>query len=598
MLYVNTGYWDFGYAEKITQAKKFLSGREPIAIIQIDQDFCKLEYGQAPCNAEVGVTGSQKCYNTRKTCQDGANYDRGEITLNFAIPNTSLSREMNIFPFVAGYNTAPTKLNPFTGSVNTSTLGERSVLTVDFKDTPHSDNLVDPYPESRNFNPLERGTFWGKWLARNYYQNREIRLLEGFVGDDLEDMQTRYYLIDAITVPNSTNRVKLTAKDPLKLVDKERAQIPKASTGVVLANFDSVVNTFNVTRAQLADYESAGQVRIGEEILTYTSITDNTTFLTFNGVSRGQFGSVASGHQQNDSVQKVIYYQNKVLWEGVKEFLVDWAGVDTKYIDDTEWAAENARFLAQYTFTSVLSKPQSVFSVLNELTQQIPFYIFWDERNNKIRFEASRYYAGEFPLITEDQIIADSFSTSTNPRDRISQVWVYHSPKDWTKDELSNYTRLEVNANLEIESRDFFDEQKIRVIESNWIGSAQAIDLTNRLLRSNFDSPLYIKFSLDTKDNELWVGDVFDLKHRGIVDFTGDTEIFRYLTYSAKESIKNGIVEYEAIKVVALAVNKGFYTVDNAPLYEDATDQEKAEGAWYAANDGLIIDDVQGYEYE
>jgi hypothetical protein len=598
MNYIQTGYIANGYFQSIKPPKKNVSGREPIAIIQIDQDFCNLTYGESPCNAELGVTGSQKCYNTRKTCQDGANFDRGTKTLNFAIAQSGLSKTENIFPLVRSYNTAPTKLNPFTGNVNTATLGERSVLTVQFRDAPHTDNVVDPYLSSRDFNPLERGTFWGKWLARNYYQNREIRLYEGFVGDDLTDMNVRHYLIDAITIPNSAGQITLTAKDPLKLVDKERAQIPQASTGIVAVPFDSVATSFIVIRALLADYDSAGLVRIGEEILEYTSITDSGGQLTFNGVTRGQFGSTASGHGANDAVQKVIYYQNRVLWQGIKEFLVDWAGVDPIYIDDTEWSAENAKYLAQFTFTSVLSVPKSVFTVLNELTQQIPFYVYWDERANKIRFEASRYYAGEFPLLTENEIIANTFNTATNPRDRISQVWIYHSPKDWTKNETSNYTRLEVNANLEIESRDFFDEKKIRVIKSDWIGSAQAIDLTSRLIRANFDNPLYVKFQLDSKDDVYWVGDVVDIKHRSVVDFTGEPEVFRYLIYGAKQNINNGNLEYEAIRVVALSVKQGIYMANDAPNYDDATPTEKENGGWYANNDGLLPDNELAYEYE
>jgi hypothetical protein len=574
------------------------SGREPIAIIQIDQDFCSLVYGETPCTAQIGVTGGEKCYNTRKSCQDPANFTRDTKTLNFAVPNASLSKTENIFPFIKSYNTAPTKLNPFTGNLNTATLGERSVLSVQFQDAPHSDNVVDPYLESRTFNPLERGTFWSKWLSRNYYQNREIRLYEGFVGDDIGDMKVRHYLIDAITLPNSQGQVTLTAKDPLKLVDKERAQIPQANTGIVLNAFDSVANSFIAVRAQLADYDAAGWVRIGEEILQYTSITESGGQLTFNGVTRGQFGSTASGHGANDAVQSVIYYQNRVLWEGIKDFLVDWAGIDPVYIDDTEWAAENARFLAQFTFTSVLSVPKSVFTVLNELTQQIPFYLYWDERSNKIKFEASRYYAGDFPLLTEDEIVANSFVTSTNPRDRISQVWIYHSPKDWTKNETSNYTRLEVNANLELESRNFFDEKKIRVIQSDWIGSAQAIDLTTRLIRANFDNPLYIKFQLDSKDDFYWVGDVVDIQHRSVVDLTGNPEVFRYLIYSAKQNINTGIVDYEAIKVIALAVKKAEYMDNDAPNYDDATPEQKEEGGWYADNDGLLPDNELAYEYE
>jgi hypothetical protein len=570
-----------------------MSGREPIILVQIDQDICTHVYAQSPCTATAGVP----CYNTRRTCQDPQNYNRDVLTLNFVRPAANLAIGQNLLPFVQSINTAPTKLNPFTGNLNNSTLGERSVLNVVFQDAPHSDNLVDPYLSQRDFNPLERGTFWGKWLARNYYQNRPIRLYEGYVGQSLNEMQVRHYLIDAIELPGSNGTVKLTAKDPLKLVDKERAQIPIASTGRLALPMDVAQVSFTVERALIGDYDASGQVRIGSEIITYTTVTQSGTDLIFSGCVRGTFGSTASTHDANDAVQKTIVYQDKVLWEGVKEFLIDWAGIDPAYIDDTEWQDEYNQFLAQFNFTSVLSKPQSVFAVLNQLTQQLPFFIYWDERANKIQFKASRYYAGDFPVLTESDIVADSFSTTTNPRDRISQVWVYHTPRDWTKDDLENFKRLEITANLEVESRDLYDEQKIRIIQSRWISAAQAVNLTDRLIRSNFDSPLYVKFSLDAKE-PYWVADVVDIEHRGVVDFFGNKQVDRFLIYSAKERISGEIIDYEAVRVVALSVIVGRYTVENAPLYEDATELEKETGAWYSDAQGQLPVNVDGYEYE
>lgn len=59
-------------------------GREPVMIVEIDADYCTLTYGAAPCTAVVGVTGSQKCFNTRKTCQSTANYVIGVKTYRFS----------------------------------------------------------------------------------------------------------------------------------------------------------------------------------------------------------------------------------------------------------------------------------------------------------------------------------------------------------------------------------------------------------------------------------------------------------------------------------------------------------------------------------
>jgi hypothetical protein len=570
-------------------------GREPIVLVQIDQDFCNNTYGVSPCTADGGV----KCYNTRKTCQDTANYDRGTLTLTFCKPDVSQPKDENWLPFLSATSTAPTKLNPATGNLDNSALGERGVLTVTFDDAPHTDFIVDPYLEDRDFDPLERGTFWSKWQARNpYYQNRLVRLYEGYVGDDLGDMKVRHYLLDSVVGPDSSQRVKLVAKDPLKLSEKERAQFPRASTGLLSAIMDVTQTTFTVYKALEADYDEPGVVRIDDEIITYTGLSESAGILTFTGASRGQYGTQIAEHDDDTLVQRCIVYSDKVLWEGVKELLVDEAGIDPSYIIDQDWEDEYNAYLAQFNFSIVLSEPLSVFDALNQLSQQMPFYIYWDDRANTIRFKAVRYYVGDFPVITESDIIENSFSVTTNPRDRISQVWVYNTPRDWSQTERSNYRNVEINANLELESRDLYDERKIRIIEGRWLTPAQAFNLGSRLIRANYDNPVYLKMRLDAKDRDLWTGDVIDIEHRSIVDFFGNPEVRRYQIIASQEVISGETIEYSLIRLITLAVKTGRYMAEDAPQYADATTEQKETGAFFADADGLLPDSEPAYEYE
>ena len=56
------------------------AGREPTQIVEIKQPICSRAFGTSPCTASG--TGDTKCYNTRATCQDAA---------NFALDTTPLS---------------------------------------------------------------------------------------------------------------------------------------------------------------------------------------------------------------------------------------------------------------------------------------------------------------------------------------------------------------------------------------------------------------------------------------------------------------------------------------------------------------------------
>jgi len=57
-------------------SKKTEFSRERIDVVEIDLDFCSLNFGISPC-AATGA-GDAKCHNTFASCQDTANYDGGK----------------------------------------------------------------------------------------------------------------------------------------------------------------------------------------------------------------------------------------------------------------------------------------------------------------------------------------------------------------------------------------------------------------------------------------------------------------------------------------------------------------------------------------
>src|SRR5690606_12697022 len=86
-----------------------------------------------PCQAELGVTGSIKCFNTLKTCQDPDNFINAPVTLRFAVPTDYLPRDIDCIP-----NVRDVSITPGVISLGEN-LGTRSSVTVVFDDHPHSD---------------------------------------------------------------------------------------------------------------------------------------------------------------------------------------------------------------------------------------------------------------------------------------------------------------------------------------------------------------------------------------------------------------------------------------------------------------------------
>ena len=126
-----------------------IAGREPLILVEIDYDFCELEYGSSPCTAALDVSGVRKCYNTRQTCQDPNNYQRGTITLTFVEPHVNQPRDVNWIPLLDSVSTNPTRINVGGGDRDSGPLGTRASVRVRFRDAPHPDIQVDKYRAER-----------------------------------------------------------------------------------------------------------------------------------------------------------------------------------------------------------------------------------------------------------------------------------------------------------------------------------------------------------------------------------------------------------------------------------------------------------------
>lgn len=580
-------------------------GRKPLILVQIDQDFCTLNYGVAPCTA---VNPTNKCFNTFKTCQVQNVYDRGSLTLTFGMANQDAPKDSYIIPNLMSVTTAPSTINPTNGNKNISPLGTRAVATIAFKDTPSTDMLVDKYRTERTYIPLNNGTFWSKWLVRNpYYQNRPVRIYEGYVGQTLEEMQVRNYLIDAINGPDTSGRVTITAKDPLKLTDAQKSQAPFVTAGELLADINATATSLVIKKGQSGDYPATGTVRIDDELMTYTSRTEATVLgelqITISGITRGTDGSVIEAHDANTNVQNCLRYENEFVWDVVYDLLVNYSKIPASFIPYAEWVTEGETWLYAFNVSTLISQPKGVGELISELMEQVLFYIWWDERDQLIKLRAIKPYIQSAPLITDNNsILADSAVYSTDPKNRVSQVWVFYNQHNRALDveEESNYKQVEVFADLDAESADAYGESRIRKVYARWIvGDNQAYSLAVRLLNASKDNPKYLKFRVDAKDRAIWTADVIDIQNRSLVDFNGNPVIERFQVLSAQEVVSGEVIEYMTQYFSVRGIRFGFYMADDAPQYADATPEQIAgQSAWYANDDGFMPDGSDPWEYQ
>jgi hypothetical protein len=540
----------------------------PLEIVEIIQPLCSRTFGTSPCLA----TGD-KCWNTVRTCKYTEALDMSRsLTLRFVGHDVYDWQDNNInllaensdtliteasepflidylfqpalaIPALVGYNTAPTVLNVASGSKDKSPLGYRAVCQVNIKDFPWNDIGTDPYVTTRAYIPEQQGSFWSKWLARNpYHVGYTLNIYEGMLGDPLSAMTRREYVIEKID--QGKDGVSIIAKDVLRKVTDTNATAPYASTGELAAAVTAVATEFTVAGALLTDYPSAGYVRINSEVIQYTTLyVESDSNLYFGGLTRGVGGTTAAAHNQNDRVQRVIYYNAEPFHNILYDLLVNWGGIPASYIDFTEWAAEKTTYRPDYNFTAYIADPTKIEDLLGEVCLQALTNIWWDERNQLIVMRAVKPEPSPYLLTDDDAIVAGSFSIREKPEERASQTHVYYLQRTPIPSvtEKTNYSRVSVYIDVQ-KQLEYGGEPQIRELFCRFVPSqAIANVLAQNYLNRFSDVRREITFDLSAKDAaNIWTGSVVTISHYLDVDYTGAAREGEWLITSA-EVARNGL---------------------------------------------------------
>lgn len=623
------------------QAKE--SGKTAVQIIELHMQRCSRSYGGAPCVAAIGVTGTDRCFNTTATCQDRDNlalvpfvyrfasqriddfYVTGVISAILTEADDPLLTEGDdeliledaveavaeapVYPTLLNVKTAPTILTPGKG------LGVRSSLSVTIQDHPWTDVGCDPYRKLRAYNPDDQGTFWGRWLKRNsYYQNRRIDVLTGFMnGDgsyDEANFKRRSYIINKISGPSANGQVTIEAKDPLKLADGEKAKWPVAATATLTANINELVTSVQIvdTNLDLVDWWAAGQryVRVEEEIMLATAESGIGTATVTLTVTRGSMPpfyqsslNVAYPHDAGASVQPCWLFDNEKVYDIVYFLLNSVAGIDAVFLPLAEWTDEIENGFSYLTFSRLLTEPVSVKLMLEEISK-LSVLMWWHERDQEVKLKGLRFRQLIGPQINDDNsIIAESVGVTEDSNALITQSWIFfdiNSPFA-QPDLLRNYRNVDVRANLDRETEEEYQRKAIREMRTWWLTRADAgtaVEIGTTTLRQYQDVRKVISWAMDPKDDAYWVGDTVGISTRYIQDASGLPDLGNYLITQAEEVVgdRGMILRYVATQLFAF-VRTGVITHPNGaggdpipapPDYSAASDAEKNQWAYICYN--------------
>ncbi len=501
-------------------------------------DFCQLEYGVGACPAVLGQDSNAKCYNTLATCPVPDSYDPMPKPLTFVRPEDGV--EANKIPSLTQLTIQASRLAGFTGKE--SPLGERGKVTATFKDHAWDDSLVDKYHLERAdftagqpaYEPIETGTFWPKFRARNQFYNGRDLIVRTGIGDDI---RTRKYVIETMEGFNSSPKV--IGKDPLKLADDDRAQCPIASGGQLASDLSETDTTLFLQPGGIGDeeYPTSGRASIGKEYVSFTRSGDEITL-----TERGLNGTVES-HDANDTFQLAKVVDGVPPADIVYDLLTNFSPVPASAIPKAEW--DDAMSIVPNVYTADIAKPTSVKDLIGELAEQAGFGIAWDDLEQKILMVPVQPPDESVGTITDDMIVADSVRVKDAQNKRISRVWTAFGQIDPVVDldEDANYRQVAIDVESSAEDVERYAQPKIRKIFSRWIpqfGLSVAQDLNSRLLARFQDTPRDIKFNVSRNDiDQIKLGETRFMRTEQIQNRFGQPEdiIIRILGIEEKEDI-------------------------------------------------------------
>ena len=585
-----------------------LADRQPVQIVEIDIDYCTLEYSVGVCDAVLGTTGVRKCYNTYETCQVRDVYNKGSLTLRFMTPTANIPKNGNVyFPALKSVSAFSSSVN-IAGSIpEYGKLGKRAKVTVNLSDFPYHDRYTDKYQSGRvdgtaqtdegGYNPSERGTFFTKLKSRfPQYAGRPLRVIDAYVdGGTLTVLQTRHFIITDLKGPNDNGAVTIEAKDVLTLAEKKSAVAPRPNTGELAADIDESALEITLTPSGIGDeeYPASGYGVIGGEIVTFTRSGDTITL-----TGRAVRGSEIDEHSEGDTFQVAIDYEDQYLSQVMDDLLSNYTDIDASYLPTTDWQQEAERWSATLRLFTTITEPTPVAELLGELSI-LGATIWWDDVDQEIKLSMSKPISPfETPKRLTDDNNIKSISQEDKDEDRLTQIHFYVDQSDPTEDvdNKSNYNQVRVTIDTEAELSDSYNDTRIREIFCRWLNQGETAIVRIRALRllQRFNSaPKRFKIKLDAKDISISLADVLSLSSRIVTDETGNPTPTFVEVIKRSEPIAGHEVDIEAQSYLYLG-KYGYIMENTANLYGSATDLEKATGCYIVDEATLAFADGSG----
>lgn len=398
---------------------------------ELDVPRCSLTYGVGACDAELGVTGDKKCFNSPATCQDPASFNEETQTIRWVKNSEHIPRDGAI-PSLKGVETNAQRITPGEG------LGKRERATAQFKNHPYNDTIFDKYISDRDYNPWESGSFWGRFANRYpNIQGYPFRTIREWLNDDgSEDSETSHYFAEEGTINSDMTGYSISARDALTFIEGNKALCPRPSNGTIDRDLnDSSDDTFDLEPSGIgSEYNSLGEYSMGKEYGTFTRSGDTVTL-----TARGILGSEVETHDAGETFQQAAVFESDDFPQILNTILNIYTDTPSSYVSGSasQWQEEADAFDPRL-YTGRIAEPTEVHKLVGELMQDLGLNIYADIISRRLVVRVIRPFN---PVETLTDELMSGMSRKTLTDKRISSAYIRYARRNPLEkmDEPSNY---------------------------------------------------------------------------------------------------------------------------------------------------------------
>jgi hypothetical protein len=489
-----------------------------------------------------------------------------------------------------------------------SAFGVSQTCTVVMPDFVWDDAWGDFYKGLRG--ALAKRMFWAVWTARNqFFGGMELVIYDGYVGDTLAAMRQRLYMLDGVDGPDGSGKVTLRGVSPLMLADAKRSLFPPAMTMTLVEEVALDTMVIRVTTEAETDLSremgisSYKVLKIGSEMIAYSGYTVVSPGVYDVAVLvRGEGATTIATAAVNARVQRVGFFEDVETWRCGQYLLGEWTPVTAARINAAMWEDEGSTYLPIFRSRVYVDVPSPVVGLMGEICQQGMFGVWYDEYAQLVQMRAVRPPRGAVLSLTgATGILADTAVMRREPESLLTRVLVYYGPRDVLKLGAGNEANyLNISGQIETfnEAEQAAGGPRVLQIFARWVQTeAHAYQIISRILMRYRDVPRFLSVHVSAKDRTLTIGDVCEVLTREIVTTEGALLPERWEVISWRE-VRAGEVYFLDLQTFQLVGRFGNWMADGSPDYDVATEAERATGAWWSDDDGLMGDGTPGYQWQ